>query len=51
MIREHNRLDLELYEFGKGLFEEKPPKERGSGPGRIGCIAYVAEAWFGGGLL
>jgi len=22
MIRDHNRLDLELYEFGKGLFEE-----------------------------
>ena len=22
MIREHNRLDLELYEFGKHLFEE-----------------------------
>lgn len=27
MIREHNRLDLELYEFGKGLFEESLQKK------------------------
>ena len=26
MIRDHNRLDLELYEFGKGLFEESLQK-------------------------
>ena len=26
MIREHNRLDLELYEFGKGLFEKSLQK-------------------------
>jgi hypothetical protein len=28
MIREHNRLDLELYEFGKGLFEESLQKNQ-----------------------
>ncbi len=28
-IREHNRLDLELYEFGKGLFEESLQKKAG----------------------
>jgi len=27
MIREHDRLDLELYEFGKGLFEESLRKK------------------------
>ena len=27
MIRDHNRLDLELYEFGKGLFEENLQKK------------------------
>ena len=27
MIRDHNRLDLELYEFGKGLFEESLQKK------------------------
>ncbi len=27
MIREHNRLDLELYEFGKALFEESLQKK------------------------
>jgi hypothetical protein len=27
MIREHNRLDLELYEFGKGLFDESLRKK------------------------
>ena len=27
MIRDHNRLDLELYEFGKGLFEEMVAKK------------------------
>src|SRR5437763_11491180 len=27
MIREHDRLDLELYEFGKGLFEESLGKK------------------------
>ena len=28
MIREHNQLDLELYEFGKKLFEEMVSKEK-----------------------
>ncbi len=28
MIREHNRLDLELYEFGKGLFEAALARKR-----------------------
>ena len=27
MIRDHNRLDVELYEFGKGLFEESLQKK------------------------
>ena len=27
MIREHNRLDLELYEFGKNLFQEMVAKK------------------------
>jgi len=27
MIRDHNRLDLELYEFGKGLFQEMVAKK------------------------
>ena len=27
LIKEHNRLDLELYEFGKGLFEESLRKK------------------------
>jgi hypothetical protein len=28
MIRDHNRLDFELYEFGKGLFEESLQKKK-----------------------
>ncbi len=28
MIKEHNRLDLELYEFGKGLFESSLAKKK-----------------------
>jgi len=28
MIRDHNRLDLELYEFGKGLFEESLQRKK-----------------------
>ncbi len=28
MIRNHNRLDLELYEFGKGLFEASLARQR-----------------------
>ena len=27
MIRDHNRLDVALYEFGKGLFEERLQKD------------------------
>ena len=30
MIRDHNRLDLELYEFGKTLFEESLRKKEGA---------------------
>ena len=37
MIREHDRLDLELYEFGKGLFEESLRKK-----------ARRGQRWFGG---
>ncbi|MEO8044949.1 MAG: sulfotransferase family 2 domain-containing protein [Spartobacteria bacterium] len=40
LIREHNRLDLELYEFGKGLFEENLRKKEAAV--REGLVALHA---------
>ena len=39
MIRDHNRLDLELYDLGK-VSSRKPAKERGSGREGLGRIAH-----------
>ena len=51
MIRDYNRLDVELYEFAKGSIRRKPAKERSSSPRTTGCVAYATDAECGGGFL
>jgi galactose-3-O-sulfotransferase len=38
MIRDHNRLDVELYEFGKGLFEESLQKKEAAVRERLAAL-------------
>ena len=42
-IREHNRLDLELYEFGKGLFEESLQKNDAAVRERLAALRKLSR--------
>lgn len=43
MIKEHNRLDLELYEFGKGLFESSLAKKKSEVTGGLAELRTVPK--------
>ena len=43
MIRDHNRLDLELYEFGKGLFEESLQKNETAVRERLAALRNLSR--------
>ena len=51
MIREHNRLDLELYEFGKKLFDESLRKKQEVVRDGLATLRHPSQAWVGPELL